>query len=279
VNRRVSGAGQDARMTDQRFGSAIRFLRIRRGWRQQDLADRAGVSQSAISRIERGHLGSVSLDTIRAVAAALDMRVDVVARWRAGDLDRMLGAAHSALHEAVARRLNDLEGWQFAPEVSFSIFGERGVIDILAWQPETKSLLVIELKTELVDLNELIGTLDKKRRLAPEIARKRGWLTEAKAVSVWVIVADSSSNRRRAADHATMLRAAFPLDGREIRSWLRRPLASIGCLSFWSTSHDGTTTATSRAIRPTRHRVRVAPKHAGASARPSRPPPRGQDPL
>ncbi|MBA2719964.1 MAG: helix-turn-helix domain-containing protein [Chloroflexi bacterium] len=258
-------------MTDQRFGAVIRFLRIRRRWRQQDLADRARVSQSVVSRMERGHFGSVSLDKIRAVAAALDIRVDINARWRAGDLDRMLAAGHSALHEAVARRLLHLDGWEFAPEVSFSKFGERGVIDILAWHVASTSLLVIELKTELVDFNEMLGTLDRKRRLAAEIARERGWLERAASVSVWLIVADSSTSRRRAADHATMLRAALPLDGRAIRSWLARPGSATGCLSFWSTGHAGTGTPPSALIRSTRHRIRVPPtrEQARTPARPS----------
>ncbi|MEO5940669.1 MAG: helix-turn-helix transcriptional regulator [Candidatus Limnocylindrales bacterium] len=248
-------------MTDQRIGSAIRFLRIRRHWRQRDLAQRAGVSQSVVSRLERGHIGTLSLDTIRAVAAALDIRVDVLARWRAGDLDRLLSAGHSALNEAVSRRLVDLDGWQFAPEVSFSIFGERGVIDILAWHAASRSLLVIELKTELIDLNELVGTIDRKRRHAAEVARGRGWLAQASSVSVWVIVADSSTSRRRAADHATMLRSAFALDGRAIRSWLARPVRAIGCLSFWPTSTPGTRTAPVPPIRATRHRIRLPRKH------------------
>jgi transcriptional regulator with XRE-family HTH domain len=104
----------------------FRFLRIRRGWRQIDVADRAGVSQSQVSRIERGHLATVTIETLRRVAAVLDLRIDVVGRWRGGDLDRLLAAGHSALHEAVATRLRGLAGWAFASEVSFSIDGERG---------------------------------------------------------------------------------------------------------------------------------------------------------
>jgi transcriptional regulator with XRE-family HTH domain len=172
-------------MTDQRLGAAIRFLRIRRGWRQRDLAERAGVSQSAVSRIERGHLGQVTLDSIRSGAGALDMRVDVVGRWRGGDLDRLLASGHSALHESAARYLGGLSGWQFASEVSFSNYADRGVIDILAWHEPTRSLLVIELKTEFVDMNELIGTLDRKFRNAAQIARERGWLPNAASISIW----------------------------------------------------------------------------------------------
>lgn len=259
-------------MTDQRLGAVVRYLRIRRHWRQGDLAAAAGVSQSTISRIERGHLGEVTLDAIRSVAAALDLRVDVVGRWRGGDLDRLLGAGHSALHESVARSFGGLAGWEFASEVSFSNYGDRGVIDLLAWHEPTRSLLVIELKTEFIDMNELIGTLDRKRRNAAQIARERGWLERASSVSVWVIVADSSSNRRRAAEHSTMLRHAYPLDGRAMRTWLRAPSGAVGCLSFWANNRPETGTAGSRAQRAARHRVRVAPTHeAGGRCGPQRP--------
>ena len=257
-------------MSDQRVGAAIRFLRIRRGWRQSDLAARAGVSQSTVSRIERGHLSDVTLDAVRRVAAAVDLRVDLIGRWRGGDLDRLLAAGHSALHESVARHLGRLSGWEFASEVSFSHYADRGVIDLFAWHALTRSLLVIELKTVFVDVNELIGTLDRKRRNAAQIARERGWLTEAATVSVWVIVVDSSTNRRRAAQHATMLRHAYPLDGRGIRTWLGAPRGAVGCLSFWPSSRLVNGRAASSQFRPARQRVRLAPKHgtkAGSGCR------------
>ena len=225
-------------MDDQRVGAAIRLVRTRRGWRQIDLANAAGVSRATVSRIERGHFGSVSLDAIRAVAAALDIRIDLRAVWRAGDLDRLLNARHSALHELVARRFAELPGWVAEPEVSFSIFGERGVIDILAWHPGRRALLVIELKTDIADVNELVGTVDRKRRLAIRVARERGWEVGPDAsVSVWIIVAEGRTNRRRVHAHGTMLQAAFPADGRTIGGWLRRPVGAVRCLSFWPHSH------------------------------------------
>ena len=155
-------------------------------------------------------------------------------RWRGGELERLLDAGHAAMHEEIARLFAATDGWVAVPEVSFSIFGERGVIDILAWHEPTRSLLVIELKTEIVDVNELMGTIDRKRRLAPTIARERGWIPSS--VCVWVIVADSSTNRRRVRAHRTTLRAAFPTDGKTINGWLAGPGAPIACLSFWSNS-------------------------------------------
>ncbi len=248
-------------VSDQWLGSVVRAVRIRRGSRQLDLAVRAGVSQSAVSRIERGHLETVTLDTIRSVAGALDIRVDIIPRWRAGDLDRLMNAGHAALHEAVARHLGTLAGWEFAPEVSFAIYRERGVIDILAFHRPTGSLLVIELKTDLADLSELVGTLDRKQRLAGQIAAERGWVVRGRP-SVWLVVADGHTNRHRVATFGAMLRAAYPLDGRSIGRWLQNPVGSIACLSFWPNSREVTTKPGVAAVRPARRRVRPRSTHA-----------------
>jgi transcriptional regulator with XRE-family HTH domain len=219
-------------MDDLRFGSVVRHVRVKRGWRQRDLAEKAEFSRATISRIERGHVATLSVDTIRRVSAALDIRVELNARWRAGDLDRLLNAKHSALHELVARMFRgEVPAWVFEPEVSFAIYGERGVIDILAWHPGRRAVLVIELKTDIVDVNDLVGGVDRKRRLAWRIARERGW--EPETVSAWVIVAGGRTNRARIAAHAAMLRAAFPVDGRGIKRWLRDPVGAISAMSMW----------------------------------------------
>jgi len=191
-----------------------------------------------VSRIERGHLDTLSLRTLRSVASALDVRVDLFARWRAGDLDRLLNARHSALHDSVAAWFRDvMPEWELAPEVSFSILGERGVIDIVAWHPGRRALLIIELKTDIADVNELVGTFDRKRRLAWRVAKERGWVPTT--VSGWVIVAPGRTNRARIASHGAMLRGAFPFDGRSIRSWLLDPVGSISALSTWSQNRGG----------------------------------------
>lgn len=242
-------------MSDQRLGSTIRLVRVRRGWRQSDLARRSGVGQATISRIERGHLGTLSLDRLRTVAATLDIRVDVLGRWRAGDVDRLLNAGHSRFHESVARAFRDLPEWISAPEVSFSIFGERGVIDILAWHPRLRALLVIELKTDIADVNELVGTADKKRRLAIDVATDRGWIKKGESpstVSLWIIVAPSRTNRRRIAEHGAMLRAAMPTDGRTIAGWLVNPSRPISALSIWPGIHPGTSRPVGGPIRRVR---------------------------
>jgi transcriptional regulator with XRE-family HTH domain len=225
-------------MHEARLGTAIRLIRQRRRWTQAELGARAGVSKSTISRIERGHVRTLTVATIQEVAGELDVRVDRVPRWRSGDLDRFLNRRHSNLHELVARWFGEaVPDWVLAPEVSYSIYGERGVIDILAWHPGRRALLIIELKTDIVDVNDLAGPADKRRRLARTIAQERG--LDPATISVWVVVAPSRTNRRRLAMHRTMLRMAFPSDGRTIHGWLRNPVGAVSALSMWPDSHPG----------------------------------------
>lgn len=239
----------------QELGARLRAARIRRGWRQLDVADRARVHRSSISRIERGRLEGVPLGTLLTVARVLDVRISIVARSHGGDLDRLVHQGHAGLHESVARWFaTELPGWVLAPEVSFSIYGERGVIDILAWHPELRALVVIELKTDVVEVEDLIAQMGRRRRLARRIALERGW--DPRTVSVWVIVAPSRTNRARLARHRTTLRNAFPADGRSMRRWLAAPTTGIAALSVWERTVGG--------IEPgrfaARHRVRVRAK-------------------
>ena len=244
----------------QHLGARFRAVRIRRGWRQLDVAKRSGFDASVISRIERGHIERLQLGTILSVARVLDIQVTLTARSRGADLDRLVSGRHAALHESVARWFADeLPGWILDPEVSFSIYGERGIVDVLAWHPGQRALVIIELKTDIVDVNELIGRMDQRRRLAPTIVKDRGW--DPLTVSTWVIVAEGRANRERLATHRAVLRNAFPVDGRSIRGWLACPARPISALSFWDRVEPGTAPGGYAA----RHRVRPRAPRAGGS--------------
>ena len=238
-------------MDDLRFGAAIRAARIRRGWRQGDLAREAGVGATTISRIEIGHLDGIPVGTLRKVARPLEIRVELLPRSRAGDLDRVVSARHSALAEEVVAWFERLGGWTLRPEVSFSIYGERGIVDLLAWHERRAALLVIELKTEIVDVGELLGTLDRKRRLAREIVRDLKWVPAT--VSTALIVGDGMTNRRRVRAHAGTFSAALPDEGRTLRRWLLDPVGEVRALTFVSDNHQGnvrTGFTTVRRVRP-----------------------------
>jgi transcriptional regulator with XRE-family HTH domain len=244
-------------MDDRRLGAAVRTLRIRRKWRQVDLATEAKLARSTISRVEHGHAGALTVATLRAVFEALEVSLDIRPRWQGGDLDRLLNARHSAMHEAMARWLRDLPEWTFAPEVSFSEWGERGVIDVLAWHAATATVLVIELKSEFVDLEDLLSTMDRRIRLAPTIAMRRGWTP--RQIAAWVVLADTSTNRRRLAEHSVVLRAAFPQDGRSVHGWLAspdaaRPMRALSLLPSARLGGDRRLLVSSRRVRRPRRR-------------------------
>jgi transcriptional regulator with XRE-family HTH domain len=225
-------------------------MRIQHKWTQRELAKRVGVSAGLVSLVERGHLDSVSTRVLRKLAAALDCRVQLRLITRGGDVDRLLNAGHAGLREEVVRFIGALPGWLLQPEVSFAVYSERGIIDILCFHAPTGSLLVVEIKTELVSFEDLLGTMDIRLRHARTIARERGWL--ANSVSAWVVVAESRANRRRAQRQRATLGASYPANGIKMRAWLRRPSGAIRSLSFWSNSNPGSANQT----HYTRRRVR-----------------------
>lgn len=230
-----TGRVHDASVDAHRLGSAVRTLRLNAGLTQAQLAARAGASPSTVSRIERGLADRLPMSTVHAVGLALDAWVAFSVRWRGGELDRAINAGHAAMHEALARWIRQIGGWELSPEVSISIFGERGVIDALCWHASSRTLLVVELKTELVDISEHLGTFDRKVRLAARIAADRGW--DPAEVAAWLLVAESRTNHRRLAAHRQVIRAALPEDGRRLDGWLKRPRGRLRALSFLPIDH------------------------------------------
>jgi transcriptional regulator with XRE-family HTH domain len=249
----IRGVCDDGRVDLVRLGARLRAIRIARGERLVDVARRSGLSASAVSRNERGKARRSTIETLDRHAGALEASLELNLRWRGADPDKLINAAHSALHELIARLFTRLTGWVALPEVSFSIYGERGVIDWLAWHPATRSLLVIELKTTLIDVQAVLTAIDRYARLASRIARDRGW--QPSTVSVWLAFEDSTRNRRAVATHRQVFAAVLPRDGRDIRRWLRQPEGSIRALSFLAISHGVTTRRTTRRVsaRSTRH--------------------------
>src|SRR5206468_5248101 len=168
----------DAGMDAWRLGRVVWSLRHRLGWQQGDLAKRARTSQSAISRIERGHGDRIPLCALRTILEQLDAEVGYEVRWRAGALDRLLDERHARL-VGLATQLLVGAGWEMIPELTYSTYGERGSIDLLGWSAASRHLIVVEVKTELVSVEATLRKLDEKVRLAPAVARERlGWQAE-----------------------------------------------------------------------------------------------------
>lgn len=223
-------------MEDRRVGLVLRSLRRRRRWRQGDLSLESGVSQSAVSRAELGHLDTLSLRRLRRLFQALDARLVIEIRWRGGDIDRLVDEEHARLAAAVASELSRL-GWEFLAEVTFMRLGERGSYDILAVRQSDRVATMFELKTEITSAEETQRRFDAKRRvLAAVIEERFGW--RPREVGAFLVISDTSRNRRRVAMLSQLLRAALPGGTREVRRWLRRPTGSLAGVWFVRFTHS-----------------------------------------
>ncbi len=193
-----------------RLGRQIRALRRHRSWRQLDLARRARVSRAFISRVEGGGAGRVPGEKLERVTAALGARLDMRVSWNGEALDRLMDEGHADLVERMARTL-ERHDWFAIPEVSFNVRGERGSVDILGFHPATRAALIVEVKSAVPDVQATLMAIDRKARLAPALARERGWHTVS--VTRLLVIGESSTARRRIAAHASTFRSSFPVQG------------------------------------------------------------------
>jgi transcriptional regulator with XRE-family HTH domain len=236
-------------MDDRQIGRLLRAVRHRGNLRQVDLAAAVGVHQGVISDLELGRLEAVGLATARRVAGHLGVRLVVSAYWKGGEADRLLDRAHASIVEFVVEILRD-RAWDIRPEFTFNVYGDRGSVDILAWHPKERILLIIEVKSTLTDLQDLLATLSRKRRVVPRAAQEQlGWVPAH--VAVLVVAAGTTGNRGVVSRHASTFDSALPERSHEVRRWLRRPRGPLAGLWLISRSAlpDVATAGSRRRVR------------------------------
>ncbi len=229
-------------MDPVRLGLAFRALRRRRGWTQAQLAAHAHLSRSTVQRTERGDAEAFTGRTLRAIARALGARFEQRLLWQGEALDRLLDADHAALVERVVTWLRG-EGWEVVPEATFAIGGERGSIDVLAFHAGTGALLVVEVKSVVPDVQGTLSGIDRKARIAPALARARGW--NVTSVGRLLVLPEDRTARRRVARHVSTFEATLPERNVEVRRWVREPSGALRGLVFLTNANQ----------RGARHRV------------------------
>jgi transcriptional regulator with XRE-family HTH domain len=208
-------------MDDVAIGRLVGVIRRRLRLRQGDVVERAEVSQQLVSLLEAGGLERLSLGAARGIFRAMGAELVVTVRWRGAEVDRVRDEIQARVVAAVVALLQS-EGWPTAAEVSYSEFGERGSIDLLAFHPGTRIVLVVEVKSEIVSVEETLRRHDVKVRLAPKIARERfGWA--AVGTCRMLAISDTRTARRRVERHDGVFGRAYPVRGWAARGWLRHP--------------------------------------------------------
>jgi transcriptional regulator with XRE-family HTH domain len=199
-------------MTDigRALGDAIRTARLETGWSQAALARRIGTSQSIVSRLETAVATSIDCAVTSKALDVLGVKVSFDGRTLglAGRREQRDGV-HAACVAFIARRLRS-QGWEAAVEVEIGDGRSRGWIDILAYRASDRTLLVIEVKTEIHDVGALLRTAAWYRREAPAAARRLGWT--ASRVVLGLLALASSDNDERLARQRALIGELFPDD-------------------------------------------------------------------
>lgn len=199
------------------FACLCRDTRTRLRLTQRQLADPVGVSRGYIANIERGR-ANPSLEVVERIAAALGLEIELVARSPVvigGGRQRDLVHARCSGH--VDRRLRTA-GWLIAREVEVAQGRSHGWIDLLAFDPRTGTLLVIEIKTRLDDVGAVERQLGWYRRSAFDVARRLGW--RPRRVVGWLLLLASDEVEDVLRSNREIMSRAFPVRARAMSGLL-----------------------------------------------------------
>ena len=173
-----------------------------------------------------------------------------LARSRAGSPSR---CSSCRLVDVVASEMRS-GGWDVLAEWTFSHFGERGSIDLVGWHDPTSAMVVVEVKSRVVDVQALLSSVDRKARLAPRLlALERGWRPES--VGRLLVLPGGSTSRDALARHPASLGAAFPDRNVAVRRWLRSPSGPMAGVLFIRDTARGGAPARRSAHQATRVRA------------------------
>ena len=141
----------------------------------------------------------------------------------------MVDRDHAAIVEYIVGRLR-LWGWEVRLEYGFNHYGDRGSVDILAWHPGERVLLIIEVKSRLTDLQDMLNSLGRKMRVVPPIVARDG--RAPVATGCLLAILGTTANRRVVAQHPQTFSATFPDRGADVIRRLRRPTDPLRGLWF-----------------------------------------------
>jgi transcriptional regulator with XRE-family HTH domain len=219
-------------MDGRRIARVLRAVRLHKRLRQRDVAEAAGVSRSVVSRAEHARLDELSFRSLDSVASVLDVTLFIDARWDSGDADRLIDRVHAQIVEHVVETLREC-GWEVLVEYGFNHYGERGSVDVLAWHEDSRTLLIVEVKSRLTDLQATFTSFARKVRIVPDLVmRERSW--DALQLGRLIVMSGSTANRTVVASHASTFATQFPERMPAIGAWLRRPDRSFGGVWFIS---------------------------------------------
>lgn len=190
------------------LGRAVRVSRLESGLSQAQVADRIGVHQSWISRIELGRGGSAGLDIWIAIGSALGRPLAIALSRPLGEERRPLDAGHLEIQEhllSLARRT----GRSAVFELPTRPADPRHSIDVCVRDAAARILFIEEAWNTFTDLGAAIRSTRRKEAEAADVSTAIGHGDPFRVATVWV-VRDTAANRALLARYPHVVRSAFP---------------------------------------------------------------------
>lgn len=188
------------------LGDEARASRIRRGSTQRQLAERAGVSQTTISRLERGRGGGLTLDSWQRIFGALGRRLLVEAAR--DPVQEPRDAGHLLLQELVLR-MGRKAGYLGSFELSLRPSDPTRSSDVGLRDDRRRRLLLIECWNTIGDIGASARSTSRKVAEAEAFAIAVGGERPHRVASCWVVRA-TERNRRLLARYPEVFTARFP---------------------------------------------------------------------
>ena len=200
----------------RRIASICSDRRAELGTSQTAVAEALGISRSHYAAIEHAR-ANPSIRLVERIGQVLGVRLElqstpiiVIPSARIRD------SLHACCSGYVARRLA-AAGWDVRREVLIQDGRLRGWIDLLAYDPRTRTVLIIEIKTALDD----IGGVERQvgwyeRTVATAIPDE--W--QASRIGSWVLLLATAEADEAVARHRVPLGQAFPARATTMRGLL-----------------------------------------------------------
>ena len=187
-------------------GGQVRAARHRRGWTQQQLGDRVGLSSSAVSAIERGLGGSHTLDTWQRVAVALDIPLRI--EFGRDAHEEPADAGHLRIQELVLRLARDC-GYAGSFELPTRPLDPRLSADCGLLDRARRRLIIAECWNTIGDMGAGARSTNRKIADAHAFAVSVFGAGPVEIGACWV-VRDTRRNRALFETYPEVIRARFP---------------------------------------------------------------------
>ena len=246
IGRRTAGGGRRDSPADNQAVRAIRlnhrvfetgsqliriaFARLCRETRteldipQRELAAAVGVSRAYIASVESGR-ANPSLAVVERIAVALGIELALVGRRRmVVPNPRQTDLVHARCSGFVDRRLRSC-GWEVRREVTIGHGRTKGWIDLLAYEPRRRILLVIEVKTAIDDVGAIERQIDWYEHEARSAVLRFGW--HPTRIVGWLLVLSTDDVDDRLRQNRDVVDRAFPDRAPSMRDLLLDGDASV----------------------------------------------------